>query len=70
MFEKMNYYFEVWKKHESFRKKITKEEAYRVLHMYGMPDEIWTKEEICVLSTPEMICSLVRSKKEYECNVA
>lgn len=69
MFKKMNYYFEVWMKHESYRKKITKEEAYGILHMYGFSDEDWKKEEFCVLSTSEKMYSLVRSTKKYDCNV-
>ena len=70
MFGKMNYYFEVWEKHESYRKKITKEQAYGVLHMYGIPDAAWVKEEICVMSTPEKMYSLVKSTRKYDCNVA
>lgn len=69
MFKKMNYYFEVWEKHESYRKKITKEEAYGILHMYGFSDKDWKKEELCVLSTPEKMYSLVKSTRKYDCNV-
>lgn len=66
----LNYYFEVWAINESFRRKISKEEAYGVLHLYGFSDDDWKKEEICVWSGNERMYSLVRSEKEYDCNVA
>ena len=69
MIEMMNYYFEVWMKNESFRKKITKEEAYGILHMYKLSDEDWKREEICVLSSEDKIYSLVKSTRKYDCNV-
>lgn len=64
--KKLNYYFEIWEKHKSLRVKITKEEAYGVLHLYGKKDDDWKKEEICVLSGSERMYSLVRSYKKYD----
>lgn len=64
--KKLNYYFEIWEKHKSLRVKITKEEAYGVLHLYGLTDDDWKAEEICVFSGSERMYSLVRSYKKYD----
>ena len=67
--KKLNYYFEVWEKNRSLRVKITAEEAYGVLHLYGKKDDDWKKEEICVLSGSERMYSLIRSYKKYDVTV-
>lgn len=66
MKEEMNYYFEVWQKSANSRKKITKEEAYKILHFYRLKDERWKAEEICVKRSDGKFYSLRKTTKELD----